>query len=130
MRPVHGMWQRIQETPLQLAIAILAVLAAPLTLATQHLSPWGVIVTVTVGVGGLVTAIGRFAGSLQAESAGVILLIGSFVFLTAQQMPSAHTAVEVAGVLLNYGALMAGFVIRLYVVRRALRIRAQMGRRR
>lgn len=125
------LWQRVQETPLEIAIAALAVGAAVLMLSTRGavLTGWKIAAIVALAVGGTVLIIGRFTDKLTTESAGLALLIGGFLFLTLDELPRARNAVETASILLNLGALVIGYSIRLYVVRKALQARMLVARK-
>jgi hypothetical protein len=126
------LWRRLQETPLELAIAALAVVAAALTLTTrrEQLTGWLIAVAITLALGGAVVIYGRVTDHLNAESAGLALLIGSFLFLTLQQLPSAQSPADAAGIVANYGALVIGYAVRLYVIRKAVRTRMLVARER
>lgn len=124
-------WLRMQETPLELAIAGLAFAAAILGLVTE----WATLpflyaaLYVGLGVGGLVIMVGRLRDSLHVESAGLALLIGAFAFIALRELSHAQDAEQIGSVLLNTGALALGFGVRLWVVRRAARTRETAARK-
>ena len=124
-RPLVTVWLRMQETPLELAIAGLAVAASILGLITEWdtLPALYVCVYLALGVGGLLIVAGRIREWLHTESAGLALMLGTFAFLTVRALGQSHGVEQIGSVLLNYGALAAGFGVRLYVVRKAVRAR-------
>jgi hypothetical protein len=125
------LWLRLQETPLELCIAALAVVTAVLTMTTQRqlLAGWMIVATITLALGGAGVIWGRARDLLNTESAGLALLIGAFLFLTLQALPQAHSVAEVALIVANYGALVIGYAIRLFVVRKAVRARMLVARK-
>jgi hypothetical protein len=128
-------WVRLQETPFQLPISVLAVLASTLTLVGQWstLSGHMIVVLVTLGVGGALSAAGRLVADVDLESAGLALLSAALGFVFVENLTPTLTWSAVANLAFNYGALILACVVRLVVVRKSkaahVRVANRRGRR-
>lgn len=131
-RCLPAAWLRLQETPLELTISFLAAVVGVVQLAYEWdtLSWTGVATDVVLVVGGLSAVAGRFADDPDAESAGLAFLIAGFLFIFLQQFGGSWAlGVEaMLGLVSNFGALIAGYGIRLRVVRVAARARRRAAR--
>lgn len=126
-----GLWQRVQETPLELAVAVAAVLVGVLTLVTawSMLPLWYLALVACLAIGGATTAAGRLIDRPNVESIGLVLLLGSYLCLVLRSLAHSHGLAEVLGVTFNAAALAFGFGVRLVVVRKAVVARSWAGRR-
>lgn len=115
-------WLRIQETPFELAIAVLAMYSAITLLATDlsKLAGWVICTSIFLILGGICIASGRFTGWLQLESAGLTFFTASMIFVTLYDLQFAITPSEYAQVIASTGALTLAGLIRLYTVRHTL----------
>lgn len=84
---------------------------------------------VMLGVGGLLVGSGVLADALDVESAGLAMLLGSYLCLVLETWPHGQPASQAESVLVNAGGLAVAIVIRLAVVRKASRARRRAGRR-
>lgn len=123
-------WERVQGAPLELALAIVAFIvgAGNVLGRLPTLSVFAVLLYVTIAAGGATTAAGRLRDKLNAESIGLVLMLGSYAFLTLRRLGRAEDAVDLTNAILNAGALSLGLLVRLYVVRKAVRARQLVGK--
>lgn len=115
-------WLRVQQTPLQIAVAFLGAVQAALLLA-QHggsLGPWTLAAVAMFLTGGLLVTAARLADHLHAESVGDALMIGGLAFITLTDLQYTHDVYDAAAVLATNGALTVGFAVRLHLVRATL----------
>lgn len=124
------MWLRAQETPVQLPVSVLACIVSIITVATSAsslpalaLAFYGVL-----GVGGALAATGRVVDDLNLEAAGLAAMIAALWFITGAQLGHAQSEREIVSAVLNSGAFVIGFSIRLYVLRTAISTRRKTAR--
>ena len=116
-----SLWARVQETPLELALAATAVLvsAGRLTVDGSTLAVFALALWSTLLVGGSLTIYGRLGCSLSAESAGLALLMGAYWFTALRSFGRAETGSALMIEVFRYGSISIGLAVRLWVVRRA-----------
>lgn len=116
-------WLRAQQAPVQIAVAFLAAVQAALLLVDDRpsLSAWGVLMALMLIVGGVLITVARLRDLMQLESIGDALLIGALVFVMFEDLQFAEDGYQVASVVCSTGALIIGFGVRLYTVRKAVR---------
>src|SRR5690349_15294965 len=126
-----GRCQRSEETPLEIEVAVCAVLVGVLTLVTSWsiLPVWYLALVACLALGGATVAAGRVVDRPNVESIGLVLLLGAYLCLVLRSLAHAHGLAEVLSVTFNAAALAFGFGVRLVVVRKAVVARSWAGRR-
>lgn len=124
-RKLAVIWNRIQETPLELTFAWFLAVAAVMNLISpqQPRTFTNMLLLATIAVAGLFTTVGRLVANLDGESSGLALFVGALMWLLLYNFftqPINGTAI--ANLLIGTGAYVVGFAIRLYVVRKAARV--------
>lgn len=122
---LRGWWLKLQETPFELAICALAVGNAGITLAAE----WSALGVLTIalylalGVGAFGVCAGRLRYGVTVESAGMALLLAAYVAAVWRILLTLHTWEHLANGVLNVVALVVAFGVRLYVLRKTIRLR-------
>ena len=122
-------WQRIEQAPvLQIALlfGVQAALVLPDPLAPRGLLFWSSLAMLIAGA--LLKLVGRLSDDmrrewpLHVESVGNAIAAAGFVLLAAKGASIAADGWEVAQACFGYGALALIFLIRLRLLRRAIRL--------
>lgn len=128
-RFVRRNWVCLKETPhMAISLLLFAASLTALTLLWGDLDWTSKLVYFTLLIGSVAALAGRYREDVDVESAGLGWLCAALVFVFARQLPDVLRTrplrVELAGVIslvLNVGALLLMYSVRLIVCRKAAR---------